>query len=261
MVAQRSNLSHKRKMRRKKSLGKPVIAITCEVLKSRPYFAEFDLCCDYRYVRAILRAGGIPILIPINPFRRDVQRLLDRIHGLVIIGGADIHPHFYGEKSKEKVKPMYRGRTYFEMDLYRDALKKRVPVLAICYGMQLLNVIYGGTLYQDIPSEVKGARNHRSKRQPVHRVDIQPGSLCYKIFRKKSLQVHSQHHQAVKLPGRSLKITAVSEDGIPEAIEGPSRTVAVQWHPERQPKDPAQTRLFKYFLHLVREKQHEGSLE
>ncbi|HXV28548.1 MAG TPA: gamma-glutamyl-gamma-aminobutyrate hydrolase family protein [bacterium] len=252
---------HRSHSGRKKTLGKPVIGITCEVIKSRPYFSEFDLYCDYRYVRAILRARGIPILIPINPFRRDVQKLLERIHGLVIIGGADIHPSFYGEKSKEKVKPMYRGRTYFEMDLYRDALKKKIPVLAICYGMQLLNVIYGGKLYQDIQSDVQGARNHRSKRQPFHRVEVQPGSLCQKIFRKKSFLVHSQHHQAVKLPGKSLRITAVSEDGVPEAIEGPPRTMAVQWHPERQEKDPTQSRIFRHFLRLARQHQTNKSFE
>ena len=243
---------HRRGRPREKGQGKPIIGITCEVVKRKPYFAEFDLVCDYRYIRAILRAGGTPILLPINPFRRDASKLLSHLDGLVIIGGADIHPSFYGEKSKEKVTPMYRERTYFEMELYRDAQKKKIPVLAICYGMQLLNVIYGGTLYQDIQSQVKGARDHRSKRYPFHRVDIQPGSLCYKIFRKKSILVHSEHHQAVKLPGQSIRITAVSEDGIPEAIEGPPLTIAVQWHPERHPKDIVQIRLFRHFLQLAR---------
>ena len=149
--------------------GKPVIGITCEVVKLKPYFAEFELVSDYRYTRAVIRAGGIPVLLPINPLKRDIPRLLDAIDGLVITGGADIHPSFYGEKSKEKVRPIYRGRTYFEMYLYKYAQKRKIPVLAICYGMQLLNVLYGGTLHQDIQSEVKGARNHRSRHNPLHR--------------------------------------------------------------------------------------------
>ena len=248
----------KRRKRRRVSpmnrKGKPVIGITCEVVKLKPYFSEFELVCDYRYSRAVLRAGGTPVLLPLNPFKRDIAGLLDRIDGLVIIGGADIHPSFYGEKSAQKIKPIYRGRTYFEMNLFRIAQKKNIPVLAICYGMQLLNVIHGGTLHQDIKSEIKGARNHRSKTNPWHRVTVQPGSLCYKIFRKKSFIVYSEHHQAVKLPGKALQVTAVSEDGIPEAIEGPPLTIAVQWHPERQPKDTVQSRLFRYFLRLVREK-------
>lgn len=232
---------------------KPIIGITCEIVKLKPYFAEFELVCDYRYMRAIIRAGGIPVLLPLNPKRQDVSQLMDAVDGLVIIGGADIHPHFYGEKSREKVKPIYRGRTYFEMMLYGQAQKKGIPVFAICYGMQLINVIYGGTLYQDIRSEVKGAFNHRARHSPLHQVDLQPGSLYHKILRKKSLLVHSEHHQAIKLPGEFLRITAVSEDGIPEAVEGPPNVLAVQWHPERQPKDPIQKKLFKHFIRLVRQ--------
>lgn len=237
----------------RKRQGKPVIGITTEVVKLKPYYAEFELVCDYRYVRAILRAGGIPVIIPINPFPRDTKGYLDHVDGLLIPGGADIHPHFYGEKSGKKVKPIYCGRTYFEITLIREAHRRGKPVFAICYGMQLLNVMNGGTLHQDIQSEVKGSRNHRSKKTPLHTVRIQPGSLCHKIFKKESIDVHSEHHQAIKLPGKSLKITAVSEDGIPEAIEGPPNTIAVQWHPERQPKDAQQRKLFMYFMKLVRQ--------
>src|SRR3989338_8748452 len=113
--------------RKKAGNGKPIIGITCEVVKQKPFFAQFDLVCDYRYVRAIIRAGGIPMLLPINPFPRDAANLLQHVDGLVIVGGADIHPSFYREKSKKKIKPIYRGRTYFEMWLYRAAQKKKIP--------------------------------------------------------------------------------------------------------------------------------------
>lgn len=251
----------RRRKRRVRPGGKPLIGITSEVVKLKPYYAEFELVCDYRYIRAILRAGGIPVIIPINPFRRDIKQLLGKIDGLLIPGGADIHPAFYGEKAREKVRPIYRGRTYFEMTLIREAQRRGKPVLAICYGMQLLNVMNGGTLHQDIKSDIKGADNHRSKRKPFHTVQIQPGSLCHKIFGAKSLEVYSEHHQAVKLPGKSLKVTAVSEDGVPEAIEGPPQTLAVQWHPERQAKDPHQTRLFRYFMRLVQEARGRNSIK
>lgn len=242
----------KRRVRRRRLTGKPIIGITCEVHKLKPYFSEFELMCDYRYVRAIIRAGGIPVLVPINPLRRDSARLLDHLNGLVFIGGADIPPTFYGEKTKKKVAPMYRGRTYFEMWLYRAAQRKGIPILAICYGMQLLNVIYGGKLYQDMSTQVKGIRNHVSKRNPMERVYLQEDSLYYKIFKKKTMMVHCQHHQAVKVPGKSLRITAYADDGMPEALEGPPRTFAVQWHPERQEKDPVQQRLFRHFIALAR---------
>jgi putative glutamine amidotransferase len=237
---------------RRRRPGKPVIGITCEVIKQKRWFAEFDLLCDYRYIRAIIRAGGIPMLLPINPFPRDAARLLRHIDGLVFVGGADIPPSFYGEKPTRKVQPMYRGRTYFEIWLYRAARRKNIPVLAICYGMQLLNVIHGGTLHLDIPSEVKDSAAHRSRREPLHRVTVQPGSLTQRIFRRASFVVHSDHHQAVKKLGRGLRVTAVSDDGIPEAIEGPERVIAVQWHPERQPRDPVQRRLFRHFIGLCR---------
>lgn len=243
---------HRRSLLRGGSKGKPLIGLTCEVVKLKPYFAEFELVCDYRYIRAIMRAGGTPIIIPINPFQRDVKKLMEKIEGLVIPGGADLHPSFYKEKSREKVKPIYRGRTYFEMNLIREAKRKHIPIFGICYGMQLLNVYHGGSLHQDIQSDVKGARSHRSKRNPLHKVTIQPGSILHKIFKEKTLDVHSEHHQAVKLPGKGLQVTAVSEDGIPEAVEGPDHVLAVQWHPERQAKDSHQKKLFKYFLGQVR---------
>lgn len=238
-------------MREKILRNKPIIGITCEVNKLKPYFSQFELSCDYRYVRAILRADGVPILIPINPYRKEVTKLLQHIDGLVITGGADIHPNFYGEKSTEKVRSVYRGRIYFETWLYRMAQKKKIPVLAICYGMQLLNVICGGSLFQDIRSNIKKARNHCSRRRPMHTVRVQPGSLCYRIFKRNSFLVHSDHHQAIKVLGRSLRISAFSDDGIIEAIEGPPRTIAVQWHPERQAKDHVQKRLFAYFIRLA----------
>lgn len=231
-----------------------MIGLTCEVVKLKPYFAEFELVCDYRYIRAILRAGGIPVIIPINPFHRDVKTLLERIEGLVIPGGADLHPSFYGEKSREKVKPIYRGRTYFEMNLIREAKKRNLPILGICYGMQLLNVYHGGSLHQDIQSDVPGAKSHRSKINPLHKVTFQPGSLMGKIFGQKTMDVHSEHHQAVKLPGKGLRITAVSEDGIPEALEGADGLFAVQWHPERQAKDHQQQKLFRYFINKVKKR-------
>lgn len=234
---------------------KPVIGITCEVIKQKPDFSEFDLICNYRYVRSVARAGGIPILLPLSSSMNDISKLLREIDGLLIIGGDDIHPSFYGERVSSKVKPTYRGRTQFEIKLCKTALKQKIPILGICHGMQLLNVIYGGTLYQDICSEIKGARNHRCKKEPLHHVNVKRGSLCHKIFKKTSFPVMSSHHQAVKRVGKSLQVTAVSEDGIVEAIEGPSHTMAVQWHPERQPNDSTQRRVFDYFVRLAKSRK------
>ena len=227
---------------------KPIVGISCEVIKLRPYYSEFELACDYRYIRAVVRAGGIPVMLPINHDLNDVKSLIHLLDGLLIIGGADIHPSFYGEHARHKINPMYRGRTRFDMNLYRTAHRQKVPVLAICYGMQLLNVIYGGTLYQDIRKQIRSAKNHRSKRNPMHMVHLEEGSDLVKILGKKDFLVHSEHHQAVKRLGHFLRGVGYSPDWIVEAIEGPPRTIAVQWHPERQERDLIQSRLFKYFV-------------
>lgn len=232
--------------------GKPIIGISCEVIKLKPYYSEFELACDYRYVRAIIRAGGIPVMLPINHVPHDVKALIDLIDGLLIIGGADIHPTFYGEKARHKIKPMYRGRTRFDINLYRMAHRQKIPILAICYGMQLLNVIYGGTLFQDIQRQVRGAKSHSSRRSPLHLVHLEEGSQLAKIFGKRDFPVHSHHHQAVKRLGHFLRAVGYSPDWIVEAIEGPPRTLAVQWHPERQERDVIQRRLFNHFIKLCR---------
>ncbi|MFH1379973.1 MAG: gamma-glutamyl-gamma-aminobutyrate hydrolase family protein [bacterium] len=209
-------------------MKKPLIGLTCEVNKLKPFYSEFNLCCDYQYVRAIVRAGGIPVLLPINFLTKNIKPLVKSIDGLVIIGGADISPRFYGETRSTKINPAYRGRVYFERLLYQEAVRQKRPVLGICYGMQLINIIPGGTLYQNIKTERKGSRNHRSYKHPLHPVEVQPGSLCNKIFNKNSFLVHSEHHHAVKTIGRSLHITAVSDDGLPEAIEKTPLVFAVQ---------------------------------
>jgi len=223
-------------------------------MKLKPYYSEFELACDYRYVRAVIRAGGFPVLLPVNPLKNEVKRMARAIDGLLIIGGADIHPTFYGEHIRQKIKPMYRGRTLFDINLYREARRLELPVLAVCYGMQLLNVIYGGTLHQDIQEEIKGAKNHRSKRNPFHVVHLEPHCQLARILKRTEFLVRSQHHQAVKHVGEGLRAVGYAPDGVAEAIEGPPNTFAVQWHPERSERDEIQQRLFRHFVKLARQR-------
>jgi len=237
---------------------KPVIALDADVKVSPKTHALYSYVHAGYYDR-VLAAGGIPLMLPPLTKENELSALLDHVDAIVLTGGSDLDPKRMGLPRHPAVRPMVPRREDSIRLLGRLAIERRMPILGISLGMQLLNVIYGGTLHQDIQSEVKGARNHRSKTNPFHRVEVQPGSLCYKIFGRKSFLVHSSHHQAVKVPGRSLRITAFSEDGIPEAIEGPPRTIAVQWHPERSEKDPVQMRLFRYFLRLARSRLSDES--
>jgi putative glutamine amidotransferase len=230
-------------------MTKPVIGICCEAHKLAPKFSQFELSCDYRYVRSVIRAGGVPILLPINGNLKDIKTLVQLINGLIIVGGNDIPPRFYQERVSQKIRPMYEGRVRFDMNLYRLAQRRKIPILAICYGMQLLNVIYGGSLYQDIQKQVPGAKSHRSKESPAHQIHLEDCALA-KMLGRKSFLVHSSHHQAVKKIGRSLRAVGYSSDRIVEVIEGPPNTIAVQWHPERQEKDPLQRKLFNHFIKL-----------
>lgn len=239
-------------MVKKRKKSKPVIGICCEVHKLRPYFSEFELTCDYRYVRAILRAGGVPLLLPIIHQRAILRKMMASIDGLLMIGGEDIHPAFYGERKRYRIKPIYRGRMRFETAAYRMARRRKIPILAICYGMQLINVMNGGTLYQDIERQIRGAQSHSSKRKPFHTVWLKKGCRLAKILKKREFMVYSIHHQAIKQLGHSLQAVGYSPDTVIEAIEGPPQVYAVQWHPERQERDEVQKRLFRSFINLCR---------
>jgi putative glutamine amidotransferase len=189
------------------------------------------------YVRSVERAGAIPVLLP--PVRpEDTPAILDRLDGVVLSGGVDVDPVLYGQAPHPKLGRVNRRRDDFELALAREALRRDVPLLAICRGHQVLNVATGGTLVQDIPSTVTGAVEHEGKGprfRYAHRVDLEGPSLLRAILRRDSVSVNSLHHQAVERPGDGLVVSArCPEDGVVEGLEMPGRrfVVGVQWHPE-----------------------------
>jgi putative glutamine amidotransferase len=175
------------------------------------------------------------------PYSEDascIDSYLERVSGLLVTGGAfDIPPEAYGEVAREGLGPMKKDRTAFESAILRAALERNLPVLGICGGMQLLNVIAGGTLVQDIAREVSNALEHEQKQDRSHAqhpVEIKVGTLVGELLGPGQLMVNSMHHQAVKQPGTDVVVSAVAPDGIAEAIELPRYefAVGVQWHPE-----------------------------
>jgi len=191
------------------------------------------------YQRAIEGAGGLPLFVAPTGDAATIEAMLELMDGLVVTGGAfDIEPERYGSAAKSgvRVDAPKPARTRFEWSLIEAALAREIPLLGICGGMQLLNVVLGGRLFHDIGAEVPGALEHEQPSSPAgphHRIEILAGSRLHHVSGLVSAEVNSTHHQAVMMTGGDLLIDAKSPDGVVEAISLPGRPVlGVQWHPE-----------------------------
>ena len=187
------------------------------------------------YVEAVLAAGGLPVLLPHAPAAAAAYLAL--LDGLVVTGGAfDVPPELYGEAPRRECGPLKPARTAFEKDLLEAALAARLPVLGVCGGMQLLNVVRGGTLFQDLVADagLSGHEQPAPKDVPSHDARVAPGTQLASLVGEGALPVNSTHHQAVRDPGAGVLVSARAPDGVVEAIELPDLPFAlgVQWHPE-----------------------------
>lgn len=188
------------------------------------------------YCAAVLRAGGLPVLLPHAP--EQAEAYLDGIDGLVVTGGAfDVDPAIFGASERHASVTTKDRRTAFELAATQAALKRNLPLLGICGGQQLMNVALGGSLIQHIPDEVADALAHEqptARDQPGHSVAVTPGTLLHRICGSETLEVNSAHHQAVKQVGANITVNAVAPDGVIEGIEVAAHRfcLGVQWHPE-----------------------------
>lgn len=192
------------------------------------------------YLESVRRAGGEPIEVAVGS--EAPEHLLARVDALVLTGGGDVDPAHYGESPHATFEAAETGRDEYEMALARAAVRRGVPCLAICRGMQVLNVALGGTLFQDIPSQVTGALEH-SVPQPrahiAHEIWVSKGSKIATLLADhmedgETCHVNSRHHQSVRTVANGFEATATSPDGVIEAMEQPGAAfcIAVQWHPE-----------------------------
>ncbi len=225
---------------------KPVIGITCdyEAEGMQPYsFTYRD------YSDAIIAAHGIPVLLPVMKDTNTAGLLLEKIDGLLLTGGDDVPPQRYGEEPHKKTICIHPDRDIFDHALICVALRMKKPVLAICYGAQLVNVVLGGSLIQDIQSEGMSPLAHKDlrNRRYTHTVTVEKNSILYKIIGKEHVETNSVHHQAIRRLGKGLKGTARTPDGIIEAVELQDYPflVGVQWHPERMADFPCHAALFR----------------
>lgn len=238
-------------MSRTKLSAPPLVGITCLVQRLEEDYSNYDLMCDHRYARAIRDAGGHPVLLPIAHTKAVTSRYVEEIDGLVIVGGNDVDPRLYGEKPHPSTSVVYAKRSRFETWLYRMGVQRRLPIFGICYGMQLINVLEGGTLIQHLRIGRGGVESeHEGKLVPSHRVDMIPGTRLHGILGGRGAQVVTGHHQAVQRLAPGFVTSAVAPDGVIEAIESPAkpRVLAVQWHPEHLPRSRSTRKLFDAFV-------------
>jgi len=207
------------------------------------------------YLDAILSAGGLPILLPTSLPITVLPELVNRFDGFVLSGGGDVDPELYGGHLDTTVHSIDPERDAFECALIQLVLAADKPLLAICRGVQVLNVALGGSLYEDIASALPAAQRHDwypniPRDYLAHTVEIEAGSRLAEILGTRELRTNSLHHQAIRHPAPALEVVAHAEDGVIEAVELPGKhfAIGVQWHPECLPDEPAMQRLFQMFV-------------
>jgi putative glutamine amidotransferase len=195
------------------------------------------------YVRSVVAAGGVPIILSPALGPSYAARALDGLDGLLLSGGEDIHPAWYGAERSPHLYPPNRDRDLFELALFATARQRELPILGICRGIQLVNVGLGGTLHQDLPTERPGAVAHdpaSARDARSHAIELLPGSRAAKALGGTAFAVNSFHHQGVDTLAAGLVASGWSPDGLIEAAESPADApwlLAVQWHPEEMHAD------------------------
>ena len=232
---------------------KPVIGLT----------SQYDQLIDKKmieinntYVNAVLESGGIPLIIPIIKVFNDINQYLDLLDGMIFTGGEDVSSLSFGEEPIKEVDTICTARDKHELELFKRAYERNLPILGICRGLQIINTGLGGTLYQDINIQLPNSLGHlctHNVHQGYHTITILEDSMLYNFLKEEKLVVNSQHHQSVKALGRDLKITSKTRDGVVESIESTNKkwVLGVQFHPEAMiDEDNNFIDLFRYFMEV-----------
>ena len=213
------------------------------------------------YITALENAGIIPVIVPPLKSEDAALAILSRVDGLLLTGGEDVEPSLYGQDRIDECGVSNSARDNTEISLIRAAKQLRKPLLAICRGPQVLNVALGGTLYQDIPSQIPDALEHNpkdSRSARVHEVNVEPGSMIANAVGDTRLSVNSLHHQGLRDIAPALRVTATSPDGVIEGVESADDdwwVMGIQWHPEEMndSPEPWDRGIFKAFAERLAE--------
>ncbi len=231
---------------------KPLIGITTSTFTTEQGW-EYNRAY-VAMIQAVAEAGGLPVLVPISIDDEALRGIYERLDAVLLPGGGDMRPNIYGAEAHPLTDNIDDARDHVEVNLTRWAVDDDLPVLGICRGHQVVNVALGGTLIQDVPSEIGSNISHNvtvPRDSRPHEVNIDPSSRLASILGTTTIAVNSLHHQSVGVAAPDTCVTAYSPDGVVEALEMPQKkfVLSVQWHPEDLYRDdPAMKRLFKAFV-------------
>lgn len=231
---------------------KPLIGLNADFRGARDGAPAYSFLAA-GYFDAILRAGGIPVVLPPLEELRDIAAVLDRLSGFVLVGGADLDPRRDGFMLHSSVRPLDSRREQFDRLLAREIADRRLPVFGIGVGMQLLNVVQGGNLFLHIPEDLPEALPHKDPQDPAHRhgLVVTPGSLLERVFGDGEIRVNSMHHMAIDEVAPGFTVTARCPDGVVEAIESTQDdwfAIGTQFHPEADSASALDQRIFEEFV-------------
>lgn len=230
---------------------KPLIALTpyFNTERNEPYMRP-------TFLKAVQAAGGIPVILPLDLTEEDLSQLADTFDGLLLTGGPDVHPFFFGEETQPNCGNVCLRRDQLELSLIKQMMDAQKPILGVCRGVQVLNIALGGDIYQDIPSQISSdfPISHAQPFYydiPSHTVKILQGTRLAQLAQCDTLKVNSVHHQAVRRLAPGLTASGYAPDGLIECIEKPDYPylIGVQWHPEYLwENDAAAFQLFSSFV-------------
>lgn len=254
----------------------PLIGITTYYIKHGESYIENArglpdqdmLMSTMDYARSVRSVGGLPLAIPVLADGNYLQEIINELDGFIFSGGRDISPLNYNTSIKKGLTMVNPERDEFEFKLLEAVLSAGKPILGICRGFQLINVYFGGSLYQDLAVKPASQLEHFAKMlpkySPCHRVKLSRDSKLFPVFQSEEILVNSLHHQAIDQVGKGLVVKGKAEDGVIEVLESPDYPdmTAVQWHPEMMAeKDKSQLNIFKLFIRECRRKLSDPKLK